>query len=459
MTDPRMTLPPVDLLACPRCDRTPLEAAGDGLRCTACKVDFPVIAGLPWLFAEPDATLAEWRGRLHMALRKIDQEAAAVARDLKDASLRPAARARTERFGEALGAHRDALAAFLEPFGADGLSTRYETYLALRTRLPTDQGLNTYYQNVHRDWSWGDEENAASVEAIRAVLGGHEQLGEVLVLGGGAGRLAYDLQAAFETTGVTMLDFNPLLALVARRMADGERFEFHEFPIAPLTPGAGAVLRELAAPSPAGDGFSVVLGDALRPPFAAGRFDTVVTPWLIDVIGEDPAVLAARINGLLADGGRWLNFGSLAFDSPSPAGRHSTEDIVAIAGEAGFDPVVSDDRSIPYMCSPASRHARRETVFTFAATKAGNAKRPARHRALPDWIVTGKEPVPLSPSFRTQAMSTQIYAFVMSLIDGKRSIEDMAKLFEQQQLMPRDEAVPAIRNFLIRMVDDSARTP
>ena len=67
-------------------------------------------------------------------------------------------------------------------------------------------------------------------------------------------------------------------------------------------------------------------------------------------------------------------------------------------------------------------------------------KPPARHRALPDWIVTGKEPVPLSPAFRTQAMSTQVYAFIMSLIDGKRSIQDMAVVLEKQQLMTRVEA-------------------
>ena len=57
-----------------------------------------------------------------------------------------------------------------------------ETYLALRTRLPSDQGLNTYYANVHRDWSWGDEENAASLDQLRSVLHDHAKLGRVLVL-------------------------------------------------------------------------------------------------------------------------------------------------------------------------------------------------------------------------------------------------------------------------------------
>ena len=71
--------------------------------------------------------------------------------------------------------------------------------------------------------------------------------------------------------------------------------------------------------------------------------------------------------------------------------------------------------------------------------------------------MTGKEPVPLSQSFRDQAMTTQIYAFIMSLIDGKRSIKDMAIVLEQQKLMSRAEAEPAIRTFLTRMYDDSQK--
>ncbi len=96
-------------------------------------------------------------------------------------------------------------------------------------------------------------------------------------------------------------------------------------------------------------------------------------------------------------------------------------------------------------------------MFTFSAFKERNADKPARHRALPDWLVTGDDPVPLTPSFRQQAMSTQIYSFIMSLIDGKRSIKDMAGVLEKQRLMTRDEAIPAIRTFLKKMYDDSQR--
>ncbi len=128
-----------------------------------------------------------------------------------------------------------------------------------------------------------------------------------------------------------------------------------------------------------------------------------------------------------------------------------------IVAESGFsDPYVSQ-QTIPYMCSPASRNGRREKVLTFSAYKERDAKKPQRHKALPDWIVTGKEPVPLSPSFRTQAMTTQIYSFIMSLIDGKRSIQDMAAVLQKQKLMSKEEAVPAIRSFLTRMYDDAQK--
>jgi hypothetical protein len=65
--------------------------------------------------------------------------------------------------------------------------------------------------------------------------------------------------------------------------------------------------------------------------------------------------------------------------------------------------------------------------------------------------------VPLLQSFRTQAATTRIYSYIMSLIDGHRTITDMAKLLEREKLMTQQEAIPAIRNFLTRMYDDSRR--
>ena len=444
-------------LACPRCDKTPLSFDDGVFACGACKIEFPDIGGMPWMFADPDASLGEWRNRLQFAIQQLGHEISSLDQELKDDTLRPLTRRRVERFRKSTDLHRRALQKLLKPVDIQSFSGNYESYLALRTRLPSDQGLNTYYANIHRDWSWGDEENKASLKQVRAVLHENAELGDVLVLGAGACRLAYDIHKELDCTRVVAMDFNPLLMLVAQAMAAGKQLKMYEFPIAPASLEDDVVMRRLSAPEVAGEGFHLVLGDALRTPFANASFDTVVTPWLIDIISEDLSVFSLRINKLLKDNGRWVNFGSLAFADPSRARRYSPEETKAVVAEGGFsDPYVSQV-TIPYMCSPASRHGRQEKVFSFSAYKEHSVDDVPRHRALPDWIVTGKEAVPLLLSVRTQAMTTQIYSFIMSLIDGKRTIEEMASILEKQKLMSQQEAIPAIRTFLTRMYDDAQR--
>ena len=109
------------------------------------------------------------------------------------------------------------------------------------------------------------------------------------------------------------------------------------------------------------------------------------------------------------------------------------------------------------MCSPASRHGRTERVVVWRAQKKHDAKKPPRHQALPEWLVNGTDPVPLSESFRTQALATRVHAFIMSLIDGRRSLKDIAKVVVERRLMAAVEAEPSIRSFLIKMHDDSRR--
>jgi hypothetical protein len=342
----------------------------------------------------------------------------------------------------------------LAPPNHEQPSASYETYLARRTRLPADQGHTTYYPNIHRDWSWGDAEIDASFDALAPALHAAPP-SRALVLGAGAGRLAYDLHVRTEAALTVALDFNPLLAIVAAAVSSGSGIELYEFPLAPR--GEPALLRRLAAPAPVRPGLVQVLADAHRPPFRRGAFDTVVTPWLVDILPERFDVLCARVNALLGDGGRWLNFGSLSFHDPDPAARYGLDECRAALDENGFGDVVTEERELPYMSSPASRHARRERIVSWSARKVRDVKKVPRYQALPEWLVRGTDPVPSIDSFRSQAAATRIHAFLMSLIDGRRSLKDIAKLVVEQRLMNAAEAEPAIRSFLIKMHDDARR--
>ena len=362
------------LLACPRCELLLRQLPDGSFGCTGCGTKFPVLDGVPCLFPEPVATLAEWRQRLQFALEKLTHDAASLQQELQNARLRPLTRERLTLQSRAFSDQARRLANLLAPLGLHNAQAGIATHLALQTRLPADQGLTTYYANVHRDWAWGSQENEQALDLVSSALGEAGAADNLVILGSGAGRLAYDLHQQLRPALTLALDFNPLLTLVASRATSGRGTELWEFPIAPRAIGDHAVLRTLVAPEPAREGFQLLLADALRPPLAAGSVDLLVTPWVVDILPEDFHHFAARVNGLLRPGGRWVSFGSLAFSQPEAAARYSLEEALAIVMDSGFaEPQVREDE-IPYMCSPLSRHGRRELVVTFATPYDGSQR-------------------------------------------------------------------------------------
>jgi hypothetical protein len=424
--------------------------------CGGCSSGFPVIGDIPWLFPDPRQALAEWRGRLSLLTQHLASEAAAMRAEAQAAGTGAATRRRLSLVAAANDDQVRRLQALLAPIGLDQASASEATLQALGTRLPTEQGLTNYYVNLHRDWSWGDEENAASLAEIRAALGGAlSGLGYTLVQGAGAGRLAYDLHAGGDSPLTVATDFNPLLLFAAREIFAGRAVELYEYPIAPRDIESHALLRRLAAPAPARAGLELVAADALQPPFADGAFDTVVTPWFIDIVGEPLSRVAARINLLLKPGGRWINFGSLAFSRAAFAERVSLEEVAGLLPAAGFAPVAPRENTIPYMRSPASRHSRLEHVITWVAHKTGPAADAPRRKQLPEWLLQADQPVPRTRAFEMQQVSSRVHAFLLALINGERSMRDMARVLVEQRLMSPQEAEPSVRLFLARLHEES----
>lgn len=444
------------VLRCPRCMQGSLSLQRAGWICSGCNAGYPVLGDVPWLFAEPQSMLVQWRARLQFLLLSIEREARTLRSELAG-GLGALARQRLELLATAHEDHARRLMRLLAPLDFAATHTGYETHLALRTRLPSDQGLTNYYVNLHRDWAWGAAENEASVALICSVAEHHASWGATVVLGAGSGRLAYDLHMQCAPRLTVAMDFNPLLLFVARDVTRGAVLELYEFPIAPRRLADHAILRSLTAPQPVRAGFHIVAADALRVPFVPEAFDTVVTPWLIDIVNEGFASLAARVNANLRPGGSWINFGSLAFTQGPRALRLSFEETLDVLGRTGFAQPVIGEQSIPYMCSPASRHGRLENVVAWCARKVGAAAAEPAAGALPEWLILTDTPVPQSEEFKVQAAATRIHAYLMSLIDGRRSIRDMARILIEQRLMSEQDAEPAVRRFLIRMSEDGRK--
>jgi SAM-dependent methyltransferase/uncharacterized protein YbaR (Trm112 family) len=438
------------LLRCPRCAGT-LDG-DDALHCSACDVRYPSVDGLPWLLPEPALALAEWRGRLHALTSHLQRQAARYRAALAPGITRATTRNRLKLLAMACADHARRLQAVLAPLETGAEAATPATYAALAPAVASAQGLASYYANVHRDWSWGEAENQAACAAVTAALA-QTRPARVLVLGCGAGRLAYDLHAALQPEVTVAADINPLLLAVARRMYAGEKLELYEFPVAPRDLASHALLRPLRAPGPAAAGLQLVYADATRPPFAPGSFDLVVTPWLVDVIDCDLDALAATVNALLAPAGRWVCTGTLFFQQADPAQAYSSEEVGEVVTAAGFEAPELRSAIQPYLCSPASRHARHEEVVTFAVRRIESVA-PAR-RETPGWLADPRQPVPLLPEVADHVLALRVRGYVASLVDGRRSLAEIAARLVDERLLPPEEATGIVRDYLLRLQEEA----
>lgn len=436
------------ILACPRC-----AVSLEEFHCKACQLEFPVVDGIPWLFADPQATRTDWRNRWNLALADLSSRLNQAKTALTNcaSAAEPRLRQLVAGYETQIGATRELLSSL-----ALGPDADLTTYLALKTRLPPQADLFSYEANVFRDWCWGEAENSLSLNAIVDILDGVRPR-RILTLGSGAGRLSYDLHQLLNPELSVAVDMNPLLATVAQRLSAGETVDLVEFPRAPVNGTSVALPRTLSAPEKANAGFEVVLADAMRAPFQPGSFDLIVTPWLLDIIDAPPAEFIQRLNPLLRTKGLWIHHGSLAFTHADPGQCPDLEELQELNRKCGFGEQKSSEIIAPYLDSPVSRHARRETLVTLRAAKITDCGELPRYQALPDWLAKGRQPIPLLPAFQTQAMTTRIHAFIMTLVDGKRSLQEIAKVLEEQQLMPKEDAEVAIRGFLIKMFEEAVQ--
>jgi hypothetical protein len=443
---------PWALLCCPSC-AGPLEALA-AIACRSCGMCFPRLDGVPWLCADPDATIGDWRTRLRALTAELEAQAGRYRAALSADLTRPATRNRLKLMSSACSDHARRLKSLLAPLEVAASAAAAESYRALGSPLALGQGLTSYYANLHRDWCWGGDENEAAFRAVDAALGSANP-GRTLVVGSGAGRLAYDVHLRRRPAVSLAADLNPLMLLVAKRMFAGDHLELYEFPVAPRDLASHAVLRDLHAPAPASAGLYLLAADASRAPFAAGAFDTVITPWLVDIIDEDFAVFAARLNQWLKPGGRWVNSGSLFFQHGDPQRCYATDELGDLLGAAGFGSIELREEPVPYLASPASRHARSEGLVTFSAVVDTRVAAPPPRRVAPDWLERDDLPVPRLAQIDSQVLSMRVHAFVASLVDGRRTLREIAAVLVNERLMAADEAQPAVRAFLQRLFADA----
>jgi hypothetical protein len=457
------------LLACPACrsELGDLAVRSDALLCRQCGTRFPLYrsgaATIPWMFRDPDGTLGEWRARFNNYLHASTAEQARLAAAASAPHCGPAAALRIAALVKAKEAQRRQIFDLLSPLGLDTprASGALDRTGLLYGKLPRQQGLLRYHDNVFRDWAWENGENERILECLARVLlpVGRYAPRRALALGAGACRLPYDFHRRYGLELTAALDLNPLLLLLASRVLQGQTVPFYEFPVAPLDQASFAVLRACGAPQPFTPtelkGFFLVLGDGLHAPFKPSAFDTVLTPWYIDIVPQDFADCARTVNHLLEPGGLWLNTGSLAFFHRNEAWCYSEEEVLAHLRANGFEVLAAERTTVPYLHSPSSAHGRVERVLSFSARKVAPASVPKPTAYVPSWLRDPQRPVPDLDEFVVASASHLLKAQALSAIDGRRTLEEIAWLVAKRYGLQKSEARGAVERILLEIFEAS----
>lgn len=422
-------------------------------------ISYPTVGDIPWLFPDPKPTLGAWRERASLSIDALENEIEILKLAAKTASSE-LTRERLEHVRTLKIRHLEMLRRVLEP-----LKPYAKLNLAQKKaygyRLPLRQGLLGYFPNLIRDWSPNFEtENAALLHATMDFLKTTKPVSEtaelrILVLGAGASRLAYDIAKLFTKSQVVAFDLNPLLLLAAKQVNEGRKIQAVEFSVSPKDSREPGRAVELTAPHGPAANLQFIFGDVYALPFQPASFDLCISPWLVDILPRRFSDLCTSVAHVVKTGGVWLNSGSWHFDFQDESENLSLDEAAEVATASGWIPRAAGTLEIPYLQSPFDAHRRFETMTQFCWERATvDVKLLPSVDDRAEWIRDVTRPIPALPSLEEGIQMHAAMALVLSLVDGQKTLTDIAQVVAQENGLPLEQAIEAVQSFFDRYMKD-----
>lgn len=420
------------------------------MRCSTCGNRYPSVGGVPVLLEDPSLWRALWKGRLDDYLAATAQRLAAVAEEAKAPNLLESTRRRIRHVHDAVVSDRRVFVELFADLAPPQMASAPKLLPGADPRT-AETPVFEYSEHLFRDFVWGEAESSSMLALVRRLA--TEPLGKTAIYGVGTGRLALDVARELGAEWTLGLDIQPLPLLVTSRLLRGEELELHEYPLAPHSAEATAARQTLRYAFPKPENVAFAFADALRPPLASGSLDTVITPWFIDAVSADVRETAAAVNRALKPGGTWLNVGPLRFRG-ALSRLYVIDEVHEIVSAASFELGQRFSEDVPYFHSPHSGAHRTDRVFGFSAKKTGATPALVPPPLFAAWLSDTRLPIPVSSAFPGLQKTSILTVGILSMIDGKRSVSDLAAALGQQWGVPPAALIGELRQFLARLPFD-----
>lgn len=444
-----------------------LTPNSSSLRCDGCGSTYPVVAGIPILVKEPIDYLRSQIALLNRASDDAKRRRAELNASGRKAGLTDAALDRHRDVIDAELARASMFRTLLEP-AAKMLEGMPECSAESRVGRRAGWSFDALLPYLLRDWTSTPELEAAS-SIIGSALANifPNPAGVTMALAGcGAGGLLSKIPAGFER--VLGFDLTLPVLMAARQLLDGKKLEL----ALPRTINTVGHLSLQSNAISAGKHCKLLAMDALETAFSDGSVDCVVTSFLIDLL-PDPRRLADEIYRILSPDGVWINYGP---SGPLKAiWRFDQREGAAFFENAGFAVIHTDAYRATYLdlsrdCPGWSFQSH--MCYLISARKTGRVGEEAKvvmptPAELPQIIpshfpgatlITRKSvtaqhkntihlrlerPPGIVENMEIDSDTAQIIA----LVDGKRTILEIAALSKQSQTAPVEEIILAFERY------------
>ena len=307
--------------------------------------------------------------------------------------------------------------------------------------------LEKYAANIFRDWSSDEIDQQVSALQKLAPL---EDYNDTLVLGSGFGRLAYELARKLSGNCFAM-DINPWMQFSANRIIKSEFKEFYEMSLFSYKAEDQTKLHKFSLPKQKIDNLFFVLGDFFDDITKEKAFDTLVCPWFLDILPQEPEYVINRFNYALKENGQLIFCGPLSFAQQNIENQLGFEELKDVLSDQGFEVTDSFVQTEKYLNSDIQAQARTEKVLYFKARKIKNIKKLEKKTTYPDFLVDSKINIPLHHSWEKHKVLHRLYLEILYTIDGEVNLEQLSQAVAINYNMQEKDAKAALSLFILQL--------
>lgn len=282
--------------------------------------------------------------------------------------------------------------------------------------------FNLYPELFLRDWIWESKEINIFLEFLNTKNKNEE---EIIFLGCGAGRLAYETAISLPQTKVYGSDINPL-NLLPLFQNNYKAYDTQLYPVDISKSGNKYDFKKIQMP----DNLNYFISDFYELPI--NNANSLVTTWLLDILPNKFHELIAHIVYTLNENASYYYIGLANFHKKSIEDMLTQDEIIEVLNDF-FESVSFESKFIPYMQDP-NTSLKREELVLFA--KCNGPKKEIGQK-----IDNKAKGIKYNQFIHNQKMEVQTFYKILRNINSDISLEEVANITQKEFRFSKEESL------------------